>query len=91
MYFRNDIEVKIIDDESYLLSAIRYIHQNPIKPGIGTVENYRWSSYRDYMDHGRDLTDKDDILGIISNDRIRAKKSLPVLTMIYRWNFSGFD
>jgi REP element-mobilizing transposase RayT len=27
-----------IEDENYLLITIRYFHQNPLKPGIGTVK-----------------------------------------------------
>lgn len=38
-----------IDDDAYFLTAIRYIHQNPVKAGIATVDGYRWSSYREYL------------------------------------------
>jgi REP element-mobilizing transposase RayT len=30
-----------IEDENYLLTAIRYVHQNPLKPGTGTVKEYK--------------------------------------------------
>ena len=30
-----------IEDENYLLTAIRYIHQNPLNPGIVTVKVYK--------------------------------------------------
>jgi REP element-mobilizing transposase RayT len=30
-----------IEDENYLLTAIRYVHQNPLKPGTGTVKGYK--------------------------------------------------
>jgi len=30
-----------IEDENYLLTAIRYVHQNPFKPGTGTVKGYK--------------------------------------------------
>lgn len=37
-----------INDERYLLSCVRYIHNNPVKAGITTRERYPWSSYREY-------------------------------------------
>ncbi len=36
--------------DEYLLTALRYIHQNPVKAGITQYcASYPWSSYRDYM------------------------------------------
>lgn len=45
-----------IDNENYLLHLSRYIHLNPfdlmkVPPSQGgTLENYEWSSYADYLD-----------------------------------------
>lgn len=61
-----------IDDDSYLLTAIRYVHQNPLKAGIGTVHGYHWSSYRDYMGRTGKITDIGEILGMVSNSRKKA-------------------
>ena len=47
--FQGRFKSEPIDSEEYLLSVIRYIHQNPAKAGMGTVEGYRWSSYRSYV------------------------------------------
>ncbi|MCC5468750.1 transposase, partial [Pelosinus sp. Bkl1] len=55
--FQERFKSENIEDESYLLAAIRYVHQNPVKPGIGAVDGYKWSSYRDYIGMGRNLTD----------------------------------
>ncbi len=42
-----------VDDEEYLITVVRYIHQNPERPGIARTEQYRWSSYREYLQgHG---------------------------------------
>jgi putative transposase len=38
-----------IEDEKYLLSAIRYVHNNPVKAGICKIQDYKWSSYRFYI------------------------------------------
>ncbi|MCI2242675.1 transposase [Adlercreutzia faecimuris] len=37
-----------VDTDEYLLTVIRYIHQNPEKAGIGAAASYPWSSYREY-------------------------------------------
>lgn len=38
-----------IETESYLLEAVRYIHNNPEKAGLCRAEEYPWSSYADYV------------------------------------------
>ncbi len=38
-----------IDDDSYLLDVIRYIHLNPLGAGISDLESYPWSSYSQYL------------------------------------------
>ena len=38
-----------IDSETYLLQAVRYIHQNPEKAGIAPAQRYKWSSYSEYV------------------------------------------
>jgi REP element-mobilizing transposase RayT len=37
--FQDRFRSENVKDDSYLLSVIRYVHQNPIKPGIGTILN----------------------------------------------------
>lgn len=39
-----------IDQESYLLQAIRYVLRNPVKAGVAAAKNYRWSSYSEIVD-----------------------------------------
>ena len=41
-----------VNDDAYLLTLIRYIHQNPVKAGIADVDQYKWSSYREYLRGG---------------------------------------
>ena len=38
-----------IDSDERLLEAVRYVHQNPYKAGVDTIEDYEWSSYREYV------------------------------------------
>lgn len=43
-----------VDTDSYFLTALRYIHRNPVKAGI--VENcsdYTWTSYHEYINYGK--------------------------------------
>lgn len=47
--FQNRYLSEPVSNEEYLLTVLRYIHQNPVKARIATdVEDYRWSSFKDY-------------------------------------------
>ena len=37
-----------IENDLYLMSVVRYIHNNPVKAGISSVDRYRWSSWYAY-------------------------------------------
>ncbi len=64
--FQDRFKSEPVEDESYLLTVIRYIHQNPIKAGIcRAVEQYQYSSYGEYSKNS-DLIDRDYIFQIIS-------------------------
>jgi len=42
---------EVVEDDGYLLTVLRYIHQNPLKAGIvKNIKQYPWSSYRGYID-----------------------------------------
>lgn len=41
-----------VSDDAYLITVVRYIHQNPVKARIADVDEYRWSSYREYLQGG---------------------------------------
>lgn len=34
-----------VETEKYLITLIRYIHQNPVKAGISSIDDYKWSSF----------------------------------------------
>ena len=48
-FFQERFHSEPVNDDSYFLTVIRYIHQNPVKAGIATIEEYPWSSYHEYM------------------------------------------
>ncbi len=67
-----------VEDDAYLLTVIRYIHNNPVKAKmVITAENYRWSSIQAYYE-GREypdgLTEPEFILGIFHKKRTEAIK-----------------
>ena len=46
--FQDRYKSEIITDDAYLLSAFRYILNNPEKAGICRAESYPWSSCWEY-------------------------------------------
>ncbi|SMC69765.1 transposase [Sporomusa malonica] len=72
--FQDRYKSEVIEDDSYLLSVVRYIHQNPIKANITPViGEYPWSSYSEYIGHPR-IVDTTFVLKILSQDIERAKE-----------------
>ena len=47
--FQDRFKSEVIEDDSYYLTVLRYIHQNPVKAGLSQLEEYRWSSYLEYI------------------------------------------
>jgi len=48
--FQDRFKSEPIEDERYLMSAIRYVHNNPVKAKIvAKPDQYEWSSYRSYV------------------------------------------
>lgn len=57
----------IVDKETYLMVLTRYIHLNPVRAGIvKRPEDYRWTSYTEYMDAGKVKESIVDITGTLS-------------------------
>lgn len=62
--FQGRYACEIVKDEIYLMTCIRYIHNNPVKAGVSTREMYKWSSYIEYVaDHG--ISDRNFFLALI--------------------------
>jgi REP element-mobilizing transposase RayT len=62
-----------IEDDTYLLGALRYIHCNPVKAGmVANCADYAWSSYSEYLtDEGRylDKEQRQIVLGLFGGPR----------------------
>lgn len=52
--FQGRFRSEPVDSDSYLLVALRYIHQNPVKAGIARhCGDYPWTSYHEYINPGQ--------------------------------------
>ncbi len=48
--FQGRYQAMLVEDETYLLALVKYIHMNPVEAGLCTDPlDYRWSSHRHYM------------------------------------------
>ena len=72
--FEGRYKAILVDREGYLLEASRYLHLNAVRAGIvRRPEDYRWSSYRDYIGLRREgVTDVEWVLGRFSRKRAEA-------------------
>lgn len=75
--FQDRFKSEVIENDSYLLEAIRYIHNNPVQANIvENVKDYKWSSYNFYLDDSSscDFLEVDFILNIFSYYKKKAKE-----------------
>ncbi|HJI99762.1 MAG TPA: transposase [Coriobacteriaceae bacterium] len=84
--FQERYKSEPIDDEAYLLTVIRYIHENPKKADICATSHYEWSSYREYVNHAElcNTSYALDILGGVESFKEFHKQSHESLERIDR-------
>ena len=71
--FQDRFKSEIIENDGYLMVALRYIHQNPLKAGmVEKVAAYAWSSYNEYMKQVGVVTDIGFILNLFGPDPKKA-------------------
>ena len=71
--FQDRFKSEPVEDDSYFMTVLRYIHQNPIKAGItDNVDNYRFSSYNDYISEESEVVDLDFALSLMKKDEFIA-------------------
>lgn len=63
----------LCDRDAYLLSLIRYIHQNPVRSKLTDGINYQWNSHKEYM-RSPELADVDFPLTLFSGKKNKAIK-----------------
>ncbi|HAN09730.1 MAG TPA: transposase [Clostridiales bacterium] len=72
--FADRFKSEVIESEKYLLTVIRYLHNNPIKAGIvDKVDEYKWSSISEYLGDNS-FVQSGDIFKIIDENVICARK-----------------
>lgn len=48
--FQDRFKSEPVNDLTYFVTLLRYIHQNPIKAGmVSSVDDYEWSSWKEYI------------------------------------------
>ena len=74
--FQERFKSEIVENDTYQLTVLRYIHQNSVKAGLSkNVHDYRWSSYNEYTEKPV-ITNTDFVLSIYSPNREKAINSL---------------
>jgi len=67
--FQDRYKSEAIDNDAYLMTVLRYIHRNPVKAQLALrPEDYRWSSYREYLMETTQIVDTYIALGIVTRD-----------------------
>lgn len=85
--FQNRYNSKCVENESYLLNVIRYIHRNPEKASMCLTQDYDWSSFNEYFCNS-DFIDSEIILNLFDKDLFISRKKFKEfnLTKIYNYN-----
>lgn len=72
--FQNRFLSKEVETSKYLMQVCRYIHQNPEKAKISKVDNYKWSSYKEYITQSN-IVDTKMVLSLFGENRKDAMKN----------------
>jgi hypothetical protein len=64
-----------ITDDSYLMTLISYIHQNPVRTGlVSRMEDWPYSSYFKLLDTSSDSWEKNSPINSVFEDRLEFKE-----------------
>ncbi|WP_072374874.1 transposase [Thermophilibacter mediterraneus] len=63
--FQARFDSRTIEDDAYLLAAVRYVHLNPQRAGICAASDYEWSSYGEYVGDVDGITDTGVVLEMV--------------------------
>jgi len=76
--FRGRFKSILIEEDSYLLQLVRYIHRNPLRAGlVKKLDMYPWCSHKGYRSEAEkwNWLYKDYILSILTKDENKRKKT----------------
>ncbi len=72
--FQNRFKSEIVENDTYLLALVRYVHNNPLKAGlVSSLGGYQWSSYLSYVGSQNKIVNNNDVLKIFSEDLLQAR------------------
>lgn len=78
--FQDRFKSEPVENESYLITVMRYIHRNPLKAGLcENQEDYRYSSYNDYLFQGQGIADTGFINSLIEKDEFIRLSEIDIL------------
>ena len=88
--FENRFQSRNVENVYYILNLARYIHQNPLKAQISSMEEYKWSSYPEYFskknfNHADSTVDTEKLLEIFSPENKDNRKEF------LQFNAKGFN
>lgn len=67
--FQDRYKSEPVENDEYLLTVIRYIHQNPFKAGIvDSIGQYQWSSHQEYI-KAANIVDTHWVFGMFTDKR----------------------
>jgi len=70
--FQDRFKSEAVENDTYLLTALRYVHQNPVKAGLAkNCADYKWSSYIEYIGK-EEITDTGFICEMFDKNRDKA-------------------
>ena len=71
--FENRYKGILVQDDTYFITLIKYIHNNPVAAGIcNSMEEYKWSSDLFYRINIGNMVDIDEFLNMFSSNRLKA-------------------
>ncbi len=74
--FQNRYKSEPVEDDTYFLTVICYIHNNPVKATlVKTPEEWEWSSckaYYEVKENSQEMTETTKVLSLFSNDTSEA-------------------
>ena len=72
--FENRYLSKKVEDLDYFLNVCKYVHRNPENAKIEKTEDYKWSSFQDYVRNKRKIVNKNVLLHYYNDDLDEFKK-----------------
>ncbi len=75
--FRGRYKSILVEEDSYLLQLVRYIHRNPLRAGIvEKLDQFQWSSHKGYVSKAKkwDWLNKGFILSMLSSKKSQQIK-----------------